>query len=161
MEKYQETREKAVKNIKIADHMLTQTYPLVRDPKLLLVIIENIFLSLTNAIACLLNYERDYKRIPPFQDNFESKFNMFKMRVAQRYGISNDYLTFIQDIKSILVSHRKSPVEFVRKDVFVICSDDYKMHTINTSQIKDYIAKTKLFIQQIGGIVDNYERSIG
>ena len=64
MEKYEEIRDKAIKNIKIADHMLTQTYPLVKDPRLLLTVLENVFLSLTNAIGALLYFERLYKRVP-------------------------------------------------------------------------------------------------
>ena len=36
MEKFQEAREKARRNLQIADHMLYMTYGLVQDPKLLL-----------------------------------------------------------------------------------------------------------------------------
>src|SRR3989338_261446 len=92
MEKFQESRERARRNIQLADHMLTQTYPLVKDPKLLLAVIENIFLALTNAMASVLYYERLFKRIPPFHDNFESKFYLFKMKTAMKYNIGPDYL---------------------------------------------------------------------
>ena len=65
MEQFQESRDNAKKKIQIADHMLGVTYPLVKDTKLLVVIMENIFLAYTNAMAAILYHERLFKRIPP------------------------------------------------------------------------------------------------
>jgi hypothetical protein len=157
MEKFQELREIAKKKVQVADHILTQTYPLVKDTKLLLVVMENIFLALTNAIGSLLYYERLFKRIPPFQDNFSSKFNMFRAKCIDRYKINKEHVTFIQDIKDIILEHKKSPVEFVRKDRFVICSDNYSMKTISVEQMKDHLAKAKLFIHNVGNITAKEE----
>ena len=157
MEKFQECRAKAMRNIQIADHMLTQTYPLIQDPKLLLAVMENVFLALTNSMASVLYYERTFKRIPPFLDNFESKFNMFKMKSAIRYNVDKSYLALMQDVKDIILEHKRSPVEFSRKDRFIICSDTYNMKTITISQIKDYIAKTKLFITEADKILSQGE----
>lgn len=157
MEKFQELREVAKKKVHIADHMLTQTYPLIKDPKLLLAIIENVFLALTNAIGSVLYYERLFKRIPPFQDNFSSKFNMFRARCVEKYKINKDYVGMIRDVKDIILQHKKSPVEFSRKDSFVICSEDYKMKVISIEQIKSYLDKTKLFIQEASYIVSKNE----
>jgi hypothetical protein len=120
MEKFQEARERAKKNIAVADHMLSVTFPLVKDTKLLLAIIENIFLAYTNSIAAILHHERLFKNIPPFQETFESKFNMFREMCSSKYKIDKSYLTEIQDIKDIITEHKKSPVEFKRGDKFVI-----------------------------------------
>jgi len=70
MEKFQELRELSKKRIRVADHMLTMTYPLVQDSKLLLAVVENIFLALTYIMGSVLHYERTFKRIPLFQDDF-------------------------------------------------------------------------------------------
>ena len=43
MESYEIARDKAKRHVKIADHMLTQTYPLIQDPKLLIAVMDNIF----------------------------------------------------------------------------------------------------------------------
>jgi len=157
MEKFEECKEKAGKCIHIADHMISVTYPLVKDTKLLLAIMENIFLSLTNSMASVLHYERMYKRIPPFQDNFDSKFRMFKERCINRFNIDKSYILFIQDIKDVIVSHRKSPVEFVRKDKFVICSDNYRMKAISIEDIKKYVSKAKVFIEEMNNIIGKDE----
>ena len=152
MEKFQEVREKAKKRISVADHILSVTYPLVKDTKLLLAVIENIFLAYTNTIGSLLYYERVFKKIPPFQENFESKFTMFKETCIHKYNIDRSYIADIQDLKNIIISHKKSPVEFARKDRFVICSDNYKLKTVSVDELKKQIDKAKLFIQEINNI---------
>ncbi|MFO8016374.1 MAG: hypothetical protein R6U32_04670 [Candidatus Woesearchaeota archaeon] len=153
MDRARDAAEKAVRNLKIADHMLTQTYPSVRDSRLLLSVMENVFLSMTNSMAAILHHERAHKRIPPFQNNFESKFNMFKLKVAHRHNIDKEYMSLISALKNTLVAHKKSPVEFSRKDVFVICSDSYDMKTVSVENVRDYVNKAKGFVRTMQGIV--------
>jgi len=157
MERFQEVREKANKHIHIADHLLSVTYPLIKDNKLLLAVIENIFLAYTNTIGSLLYFERTFKRIPPFQDNFESKFTMFRETCVLKYKIDKSYVSDIQDLKNIILAHKKSPVEFTRKDRFVICSDNYKLKTISIDELKKQIDKAKLFIQEMNNIISKNE----
>jgi len=158
MEKFQELKVISKKKIQIADHVLTQTYPLIQDAKLLLAALENIFLALTNSIGSLLYYERLFKKIPPFQDNFSSKFNMFRAKCVPKYNFNRDQIELILDIKDIILQHKKSPVEFTRKDSFIICSDNYNMKTISLDKIKDYLSKAKLFIDEIHKIVGENEK---
>ncbi|MFH2028214.1 MAG: hypothetical protein ABIJ08_03685 [Nanoarchaeota archaeon] len=157
MERFQELRAVADRKLHVADHMLTMTYPFIQDPKILIAVTENLFLALTNAMSSLLYYERLFKKIPPFQDNFTSKFNMFKENCVVRHNISQDYLKLMKDIRDILVAHRESPVEFSKKDRFVICSNDYEMKTISLDGIKEYVKKTKLFIHLVNNITTKNE----
>ncbi len=154
MERHEELREKAVRNLKIADHMLTQTYPHLNDPRLLLTVLENIFLALTNSMGALLHFERLNKNIPPFHDNFESKYNVFKMEVAGKQGISNEHIKFIGDVKNMVAAHRKSPVEFSRKGAFVMCSEDYSMRKVEPAPMKDYLSKARSFVEDVSSIID-------
>ncbi|MBW2980222.1 hypothetical protein KY360_02285 [Candidatus Woesearchaeota archaeon] len=147
MEKFLELKEEAIKKLKTADHILTQTYPLVRDSKLLLAVMDNIFLSLTNAMSSLLYYERLSKSIPPFHDNFDSKFNMFASKLVGKHKIKKEHVELLQEVKDIILEHRKSPVEFTRKDCFVICSDDYDMKSISIDKISRYLSEAKSFVE--------------
>ena len=156
MEKFQELREIAKKKLQLADHILTMTYPIVNDGRLLLAVMENIFLALTNAMGSVLYYERLFKRVPPFHDNFSSKFNLFK-EYAEKKKVNEEYLKLIQNTKSIIVKHKTSHVEFARKDQFVICNGSYKTHTISVNELKDYIAKAKSFLRQTQDIVSENE----
>ncbi|MBU1204740.1 MAG: hypothetical protein KKA61_00880 [Nanoarchaeota archaeon] len=158
MEQFQEAIEKANQKLKIADHMIFMTYPLVRDNRLLLSIIQNIFLALANAMSSILYYERLFKKIPSFNDNFDSKFTIFRTKCVDRLNIDKKYIKLISEIKDIIVEHRKSPVEFERNNKFVICSSTYRMRTISIDEIKKYITETRMFIQEANNIVSRNER---
>ncbi len=151
--------KEASRTIKVADHMISVTYPLVKDTKLLLAILENVYLTLTNSIAALAYYDRDHKRVPPFQDKFDSIFNVFAMRSAPMYKISPVYIEMVQDIQSMIKEHKKSPIEFARKDKFIICSDTYNIKSLSLEQINKYVTETKKFKEQIEVIITENERN--
>tara|TARA_Y100000310_G_scaffold255534_1_gene263014 strand:+ start:7241 stop:7726 length:486 start_codon:yes stop_codon:yes gene_type:complete len=157
MEKFQELRDAANKKLQLADHILTMTYPLVKDPKLLLSVVENLFLAFTYAMSSLLYYERLFKRIPPFPDDFKSKFEIFKDKCISKHSLDREYPKIIQDIKEIIVAHKKSPIEFSRHESLIICNGDYRTRTISADLIKDYVAKAKLFIKSVSTIVSKDE----
>lgn len=152
--------EKAKAKIKIADHMLTQTYPLVMDPKLLLAVMDNLFLALANGMTSILYYDREFKRVPPFVENFENKFRLFQEKCVPRYRLDKEYVGLMRDVKGIIVAHSKSPIEFARKDSFVICSDNYRMKTIYLERIKKYVELTKRFLSEATVIVSRNERIV-
>ena len=56
MEEFQTFLEKAKRHLKVADRMIYVTYPVVKDNKLLMIVMENLFLSLTNAITALMSF---------------------------------------------------------------------------------------------------------
>lgn len=156
-EEFQILRDKAVQKVKVADHMLFMTYPLVKDPKLLLAIIENIFASLDFGMSALLHHERLFKRIPPFHDSFASRFEIFKNKMIPRYKLSPRHARLINDVRSIISEHKRSPVEFARKDKFIICSPTYSLKTVDTNLVKKYIFETKVFVDNINKIVSKHE----
>jgi hypothetical protein len=153
MEKFQVLGDEAKKKIKVADHMLTITYPLVQDPKLLLAILENVFLAQTDAMSSVLEYERLFKRVPPFHDTFDSKFNLFRSKIAPKSNINPYYIKMMQEVKEIVVGHKQSPVEFARKDKFVICSSEYNLKTLNMADVKKYVEQTKQFVREMEVLV--------
>lgn len=153
MEEFQKAKEKAKKTIRIADHMLIMTFPLIKDPKLLMAVVQNISSALTEAMSSLLYYERLFKRIPVFPDNYESKMIIFRDKLVDKYNINKEYIKLMAEIREILSEHKRSPVEFSRGDRFVICSSNYRIKTIGVGDLKKYIAKTKLFITDIERLV--------
>ena len=156
MEKFQELREQAKKKLQLADHILTMTYPLVKDSRLLIAAMENLFLAYSYGMSSVLYYERIFKRVPPFPDNFNIKFELFA-KCASKYDINEEYLKILKDIREIIVAHKKSPVEFRRKENFVICDGDYRIRTISPNEIKVYVEKAKLFIKNVSTIVSKDE----
>ena len=156
MEKYETAREDALKHIKIADHVFTMTYPLVNDPKLLKLVLKDMSVAAQSALAALLQYERLYKRVPPFTENFESMLQL-SAGVFQTYGISQGYINFLRELKEMHEKQKESEVEFVRKENFVFASRNYDLSTISTKEMKEYLAKTKLFIKETLEVVNENE----
>jgi len=154
MEKFQEAKAKAEKSLKIADHMLFVTYPLIKDNKLLMTILENIFLAFTQSMASVLYYERLFKRIPPFHDSFDGKYNLFKKKIIPKHKLNPKYGDVIMEIKEMVVAHKTSPMEFTRAGKFVICSKNYRLKTLGPDQLKGYIADAKGFIKINNRIVE-------
>jgi hypothetical protein len=151
-ERYQECRESALRHMTLADHMFTMTYPLVQDPKLLKVVVKNLYTSMEQSLAALLNYERYYKRVPPFTENLGAMLDLARP-VFEKYKISHGYIGFINELKEVLDLQKDSDVEFVRKEKVVFASKDYDLNSISVKEIKDYIAKAKLFMHEVMGVV--------
>jgi hypothetical protein len=158
MEQFQFLRDKAYEKIKVADHMLYMTYPLVKDPKLLLSVLENVFASLDFGVGALLHHEKLFKRVPPFQESFQSRMELFRRRVMPTYNLNPGYITLINDVRTVLSEHKKSPVSFVKKDKFIILSPSYSVKTIDVNMAKRYVFETKLFVKNIDSIVKKNER---
>lgn len=153
MEKFFELMDLAEKKLSIADHILTISYPSIKHPKLLLASAENLFLALSYSITSLLHYERRFKRIPPFSEDFRNRFEVFKDECAPRYSIQNEHIRIIQDLKEILMAHKQSPMEFSRKESFVICDEAFESKVITPDKMKSYLKKAKLFIKNLSTIV--------
>lgn len=149
MEAYQRLRQEAKKKISLADHMLFVTYPLVKDTKLLLAVLENIFLAMTHSVGYLLYYERALKRVPPFFDTFESKYRIYTEKCQDKYEFDPVYMEMFRSVKEIIIAHKRSPIEFAKKDQFVICSDDYELKILELPEIKEFVAKTKQFYAMV------------
>ena len=102
MPDYTTSLKSAHRNVLVADHMLTQTYPLVKDAKLLLAVMDNVFLGLSHSLDSLLFYMRDKKLIPPFHDSFDSKYNTFKLNIAKKFDFSSEEINLILDVKKLI-----------------------------------------------------------
>ena len=152
MEKFLESKEKAQKHIKIADHILTMTYPLVKDNKLLLTSANNILESLKSSIDYLLYYERLYKRIPLFPDNFNSKLGVLKAK-SKRWSIESAEINALLEIGHIIEQHKKSPVEISKGEKFCIFGENYQVKTITAKDMKTYLNIAKLFFNKVDKIV--------
>jgi len=138
--------EKAKKSLQIADHLTYMTFPIVKENKLLLKGIEELYLAIINAINAILQYEYTYKRIQIYKDAKEN-FRTFQ-RVALRYSINQEQLSKITEILTLAEKHKKSPFEFSKNDKIVIMSDNSRIDTLNIDKIKAFILETKDFLRK-------------
>lgn len=57
------------------------------------------------------------------------------------------YNKYFTEINNLVELRKKSPVEFTRKHKRVVCTSDYKMHTITEEKVSRYIEITKQFLE--------------
>jgi len=157
MEQFQEYREKAIRHLKIADHMLTTTYPLVKDPKLLLTVLDNLFKSIMCSVNSLLFYERMFKRINIFGESTDERLQIFK-HLAQKHQLDPKFMKTIYELKEIMREHKNSPMEFARKDKFIIYTEKQQLKTISQESIKKYVVIARTFAEEIARLTEKNER---
>ena len=96
-EKFIESLDKASEVLKTADHMLYMTYPLIKEKRLLLKILNEIYFVILNTLNAILQYEYFNKRIHLYKsarDNFE----VFRNQCAPRYLISPEQIQRIKEV---------------------------------------------------------------
>ena len=129
-----------------AFHLLQITFPLIKDPRLLLGIARNILESYSYAIDSILRHERELNNISPYNNNFQGKMNVFIHKIVPRYNLSPEYFDLILELHDIVESQKKSPIDFSRKNKFVICTKEYNLKSITASQLKVHLTKNKEFL---------------
>ena len=54
----------------------------------------------------------------------------------------------LKKLEALTHKKKQSPVEFVRKEKFVMCSDDYKTTIIDEKKVKALIQETKQYLEK-------------
>ena len=149
MEKFKELVTSANKHLRNADHILYMTYPLVKDIKLLINVLGNIDKAIKTSVLAFLYYDWVYKRIISIPEDFESRLDLFRKISTKRYEFTLSDIDLIKEISEIIEKHKKSPVEFVKNNKFVICYNHYKIKTIEYEDVKKYYLKAKPFMDTV------------
>lgn len=147
MEKYTESLQKAIKSLQVADHMAYVTYPLIKDKRLLLKILDNLYEAILHTINSILQYDYLWKKVQLYKDA-KSNFQVFKHKCAPRYQINKEQISEILEILSLVEKHKKSPLEFQRKDKVVIMSDNLRTNVIDIEKIKSYLTTSKRLLER-------------
>ena len=146
----------ANKHLRLADHMTYVTYPMLKDTKILISILDNLKKALNKALDAYLYYERLYKRISFFPEDFNTKIDIFQRSAAIRYDL-RQYPELIKEINFIIKKHKEAPVEFAKGDKLIICNGDYQMKVLQITDVKNYLLKAKPFIFKLSNILKEDE----
>jgi hypothetical protein len=152
MEKYIENLNKAAAMLSTADHMLYMTYPLIREKRLLLKILNEIYLVNLNIINAILQYEYVNKRINLYSAAQEN-FAVFRSQCSLRYGITSEQVQKIAKIFELAEKHKTSPFEFVRNDKIVIMTNALKTDIITVETMKEFIILSKDILKKAETII--------
>ncbi len=156
MEKFLESLGNAEKALKAADHMVYVTYPLVKDQRILLKVIEGIKEAVTQCIKAILHYEYLFKRITLYK-NPKTNFKTFVEKCAPRYNIKQEEIKTILELFDIAEKHQKSPFEFVKEEKVVILSNGMKPKTLTLEKTKEVLNVSKEILRKTKEkLADNY-----
>lgn len=150
MEKYEISLEKARKELENTSRMINVTFPVLNDNRFLIKIFEELHSSMLDAVRAILQYEYLYKRIRLYSEA-ESNFETFK-ECANRYNIPIENISQIKKIFMLMKKHRESPVEFVKKDKFVILSDNLKTESITKDILKNYFMLAQDILEKANSV---------
>ena len=153
MEKLKSLAFEANKSLRLADHLLHVTYPLTKDIKLLVSILSSINKSMKFSIDAFIRYDQIYKRVRSDPDTYKEKLRLFSKISSIRYGFLQSDFDFLEEIDDIIKKHKESPMEFPRKDKFVICYNDYKTKELTLEYVKNGFVKAKSFIVKFGQVL--------
>jgi hypothetical protein len=150
---FQTLKFQASEKLKVADHLVSTTYSLVKEPKLLISVIENISQALELAVTAVIEYEKNFKTIQKYDNTFEGKIEIFRRKIMTKYNLRNDIMDFMIDIKKTLDGHKKSSVEFTKKETFVISDNDYNLTTLKIDDVKKTLTKAKNYVEELFKII--------
>ncbi len=150
---FETLRNQALEKLNVADHLVGTTYSLVKEPKLLVSVIDNIFQALDLAVTAILEYEKSLKFISAYDKTFEGKMEVFRRKVITKHGLKNEILDFIIEVKNTLDQHKKSTVEFRKKETYVISDNDYNLTTLKIEDVKKTLVKAKRTIEELFKII--------
>ncbi|MBI2667657.1 hypothetical protein HYX17_02705 [Candidatus Woesearchaeota archaeon] len=146
-------------HLNTADHLAYVSYSNIKDNKIIVSIADNLYKSLLKAVEAVLQYERMYKRIPPYSENFNAKLEMFKTKCAPRYNLDNEITALLDNLRGI-VDQKKELMEN-GKEKFIAFNNEYKARSLTIEKVKEYLAKSKPFIQKVNEIIkEEYDRRI-
>lgn len=147
MEKFLENILAAEKILQTADHLIYVTFPVVKDKRLLLKIMQETRNAITNCINSILQYEYLYKRITLYKDS-KSNLKIFVEKCAPRYKITKEEINLILDLFDFIEKHRESPFEFVKDEKVVILSNNLKQKILTLEKTKEFLVLGKNILRK-------------
>jgi hypothetical protein len=147
MAKFIEYIQEAEKIIRTIDHITYITFPLVKDKKLLLKILLETKIAITNCINSILQCEYIYKRISLYKDP-KTNFKTFQRKCAKRYGINEKEIRLILDLFNIIRKHNQSPMEFMRPGKIIILSENSTPKIITIEEVKEFLILGKNILEK-------------
>ncbi len=147
MEKFLKNIENAEKSIKTVDHMIYVTFPLIKDKRILLKVIQEMQNAITNCIKSILQYEFVFKNIKLYKDP-KSNFRTFIKKCAPKYNIQKEDVKKIFELFDIVEKHKQSPFEFIREEKIVILSEELKPKTLTIEKTKEFLILAKEILRK-------------
>lgn len=132
----------AEKSWHIADHLLYVTYPVVKDEKLLLRVLEDIYKAMVLTISTILKFEYLYKRVD-LSKNTSKNLETFFKKCSLKYGLNEEENIIMRRIMYLGKKHKESGFEFSKRGKAVILDDELGINILTAEELKKGIQVSK------------------
>ncbi len=144
----------ARRRLAAADHILTQSYPLIKDPKLLVAVLTSLSRAVEATVEAYLAHEVSRRQLAAVPESPEARLALCRRRLPA------EFLRLAGELQETMREHEQSPVEFARKEAFVICDESYRIRTLNESELRRKLRQAKTFLSFIEEKVNQHDASI-
>ncbi len=138
--------ERAQRSISVAEHLLTQTYPVVRDPRLLPAVLHHVYASVAASLEAGVLVALERKTLVRMPRSFEGRVRAF----TREFSVEKPVLRFLRELQETVREHERSPVEFARRGSFVMCDESYRLRTLREETMKQYCRHARTIQRIIG-----------
>tara|TARA_Y100000034_G_C6906665_1_gene420994 strand:- start:4182 stop:4661 length:480 start_codon:yes stop_codon:yes gene_type:complete len=145
LEKWDEFLAESQKHLKTADHMAYVTLSILKENRMLIKIVMELAESARSLIKAFLHYEYHLKRIKLYRDP-QMNLKTFIDKIAPKY-LTKDDLKNLVNVLKIEKNHKDAPVEFVKKDTFVILLGD-KYETLTVETVREFLNSMRISVAQ-------------
>ncbi len=145
----------ANKLFKTADHLTYMTYPLVKDERLIITIMENLAEAMAIGMNALLERESALGKIKKVPIEFKDRFEIFKNECAKRYNFNLGHLELLKDLNVLQDLRKNSSFEFSRNGYYVLAEKDFRTRKLTYQMIKNDLNLSKGFFEKINSIMKN------
>ncbi|MBI2631840.1 hypothetical protein HYW75_02455 [Candidatus Pacearchaeota archaeon] len=135
----------AEKNWRSADHFIYVLYPAIKDEKLLLRSLENLYKGLVMAITTVLKLEYIHNKIELSKDQ-KKNLEIFFRKCALKYGMIESDLELLKKVIILGKKHKESGFEFPRNGRVVIMDDEGNTLTLSMDEMKKYLEVVRKLI---------------
>jgi hypothetical protein len=132
-------------HFQIADHMAYVTFTLLRDYRLIIKILGEAAESASSAINAFLQKAYSERKIKIYQDP-DANLRIFLERIAPEFLDKKD-IENVAKIMEIRNKHISAPVEFVRKERFIILLGD-KYESLSIEFVKELMGSIRKLLNR-------------
>jgi len=129
--------EEAKRILKNADRMIHVTFPVIGENRLFVKILEEIGKSMDMMIKAVFENEN----VKTYSEK-NLNFDVFS-RFSSKYGIDPKELDELKRLLEMVERHKKSEMEFSRKDKLVMMSEGLSLETISLERLKFHMSLSK------------------
>jgi len=142
---------KAVEELRLADHMIYITLPLLDDKGIFLNAVSHLGKAVREVVRSFMSREADYKRLS-FMPPEDLLINEFIGKYASQLGVKG-YTKMLKEVTAFNNMRSRSSIKLKRNNKFIVISPEYSMIALSIAEVKGYLGLAKEFISKMEGLI--------